>query len=412
MNFSLIPNYQNTWDNTRQYAVQLLFGTEPLTYITPAVVYNGNLYIANYTDGENPPVGVNPDTSPLWTLFSTQSGGGVAFEAIAIATANITIASPGDTDWDGVTPTIGDSVFLLPVASGGNQTTASEGGLYTYNGPAVPLTRYVGMDTWPEVVGSRVFINAGGSTFGNTAWLNTNSLGGTLDVTPITYIQTQNTYVAGTNMVLVGNVFSTSLVPSFTSEALTDDTNFLLTGTTNTMTWTMASLTSPRTFTLPDANSNPIRPITATPGSAVQFIDNTGLQNLMVIINQVLTGFTPTVGTVTAADTILQAIEKLAATTSSGYSVVHDTVNHQFLASQITVIMDSDAKTGTLPAADGTGVIPGVTYTLKLGTGATTGTLAVPLGQSLNGVLNGTFAISGADNSASAQSDATGWYTV
>lgn len=52
--------------------------------------------------------------------------------------------------------------------------------------------------------------------------------------------------------------------PSFTSVTLTAATNQLVLGTTNTLTVTMAALTGLRTFTLPDANSNPVQPLTCT----------------------------------------------------------------------------------------------------------------------------------------------------
>ncbi len=69
--------------------------------------------------------------------------------------------------------------------------------------------------------------------------------------------------------------------PTFASETLTANTNQMVLGTTNTTTVTMASLTGSRTFTLPDANSNPVRPLgSATANNWVQYIDATGLQNL------------------------------------------------------------------------------------------------------------------------------------
>jgi hypothetical protein len=350
-------------------------------------------------------------TSNLQAQINNFVNGGVVFEAVAVATANITIATPGAINWDGVTPNIGDSVFLIPVASGGNQTAAAEGGLYTYNGASTPLTRYVGMSTWDAIVGSRVYINEGGTVFGSTAWFNTNNSGGVIGTTAVSYTQMQNNYVAGTNMQLLGNVFSTSLTPSFTSETLTANTNFLVSGTTNTMTFTMSALTAPRVFTLPNANSNAVVPTTVTAGSMVSFIDSLGVQNKAVVIDQVLSSFSASAGTVTNTDSIVQFANKVVGNVGAlTPSVVHKTANHQFLVSETTVIMDADALTGTLPAP--ASVIAGITYTLKLGTGANTGTLAVPVGVKLDGTLDGTFPITGAQNSASAQSDGTLWITV
>jgi hypothetical protein len=148
-------------------------------------------------------------------------------------------------------------------------------------------------------------------------------------------------------------------------------------------------------------------------GTAIQSIDSKGAAKTISIINQILTGLIAVSGTVTAADTILQAIQKLAGTAPTAYGSINVSANHQFLASETLVIMDSNNKIGTLPAANATGVIPGVTtYTLKMGTGAILGTLAVPVGESLDGTLNGTFAIHGAHNSQSAQSNGITWYLV
>jgi len=46
----------------------------------------------------------------------------------------------------------------------------------------------------------------------------------------------------------------------------------------------VANATATRTFTLPDANSNPVQPLgSATSGKVVQYIDNTGTQNLLSV---------------------------------------------------------------------------------------------------------------------------------
>ena len=61
---------------------------------------------------------------------------------------------------------------------------------------------------------------------------------------------------------------------------LTNNTNQLVFGTTNTMTVTMSALTGSRTFTLPNANCNPIQPIAAVTNKFVTNIDSTGTQQL------------------------------------------------------------------------------------------------------------------------------------
>jgi hypothetical protein len=178
--------------------------------------------------------------------------------------------------------------------------------------------------------------------------------------------------------------------------------------------YTIAQITNGLSDSLLSGNifvGNILNIATSVTPSGELLMNNAGVFTLdnAAVINKLLTGFTAGAGTVSAADSILQAIQKIVGNIPV-YSVVHKSANYQFLASEITVIMDSDAKTGTLPAA--ASVIVGVTYTLKMGTGATTGILAVPVGESLDGTLDGTFVINGADNSASAQSDGASWFTV
>lgn len=58
---------------------------------------------------------------------------------------------------------------------------------------------------------------------------------------------------------------------------ITPNTNQLVLGTTNTMTVTMASLTSSRTFTLPDANSNSVQPASAPANQFATAISSSGV---------------------------------------------------------------------------------------------------------------------------------------
>lgn len=58
---------------------------------------------------------------------------------------------------------------------------------------------------------------------------------------------------------------------------ITPNTNQLVLGTTNTMTYTMASLTASRTFTLPDANSNSVVPSSAGSNQFATGISSSGV---------------------------------------------------------------------------------------------------------------------------------------
>ncbi len=192
---------------------------------------------------------------------------------------------------------------------------------------------------------------------------------------------------------IVGKVLITQgagVPPRYSANPVVDNISLVTLGSPivigsggNTMTFSASTFTGALTFALPDANCNPVQPSSAPANQFAYGINSSG---------------------------VVQYAQPSPA--NFGYTVVHKTNDYQFLDSNIMVIMDADAKTGTLP--DATTAVPGVvTYVYKLGVGATTGTLAVPFGQYLNDVLNGTFALSGAENSASAISDGTNkWYTV
>ncbi len=92
---------------------------------------------------------------------------GIAWkDSVRVASvANLTIASPGATI-DGITMVANDR-FLAK-----NQTTASENGLYIWNGAATPATRAADMNTAAEVEQAVVTVEEGtsaGATFRQTA---------------------------------------------------------------------------------------------------------------------------------------------------------------------------------------------------------------------------------------------------
>lgn len=75
--------------------------------------------------------------------------------------------------------------------------------------------------------------------------------------------------------------FNPQISPTFASMLLTNNTNQIRLGTTNVMTVTMATQNANHTFTLPNANSNPIQPLgDATLHKWVQYINNAGEQIL------------------------------------------------------------------------------------------------------------------------------------
>lgn len=130
-------------------------------------------------------------------------------------TANINLAAPGATH-DGVTLANGDR-FLAAA-----QTTASENGIYQFNGAAVPATRTTDADAWAELIGAYVIVEQG-TVYADTAWLCTVDAGGTLGTTAVTWVQFGNatSYSAATDPTATGtSVYSTTVGTQFRFRAI------------------------------------------------------------------------------------------------------------------------------------------------------------------------------------------------
>ena len=102
---------------------------------------------------------------------------------------------------DGVTVTAGQRVLVK------NQTSAQFNGVYVAASGA--WSRSTDTDTYAELQNIYLFVTSG-STNAGTAWGTTNHGTGTIDVTPINWVQIQNTaiYTAGTGLTLSSNQFS------------------------------------------------------------------------------------------------------------------------------------------------------------------------------------------------------------
>jgi hypothetical protein len=86
--------------------------------------------------------------------------------AVVVATTgNVTITAPGAAI-DGITLTAGDRVLVK------DQTTASENGIYVFNGAATAMTRAADMNTAAEFDGSATFVQQGTVNEG-TGWTET-----------------------------------------------------------------------------------------------------------------------------------------------------------------------------------------------------------------------------------------------
>lgn len=120
------------------------------------------------------------------------------------STANVTVASPGTTI-DGKTMVANDRVLLK------NQTTASQNGVYVWNGSAVPMTRALDADTNAEVTNGMTVQTEEGTANAGTLWVLTTPNPIVLGTTSLTFTQIGApgaTYTAGNGLGLAGNVFS------------------------------------------------------------------------------------------------------------------------------------------------------------------------------------------------------------
>ena len=118
-------------------------------------------------------------------------------------TGNITLsglATQGGGDWP-TALTAGMRVLVK------NQTSGAENGIYLAS--ATGWTRSLDANTWDEIVAAYLFITSG-TVWAGSSWVDTNTDGGTLGVTPVTFVQFSNnaTYTAGTGLTLAGYQFS------------------------------------------------------------------------------------------------------------------------------------------------------------------------------------------------------------
>lgn len=116
------------------------------------------------------------------------------------STANLTLS--GEQTIDGVV-TSASRVLAK------NQSTASQNGIWV--SAAGAWTRATDADAWTELPGAYCFVEEG-TVNGSTGWVCTNTVGGTLGSTSVTFSQFSGagTYTAGTGLSLTGTQFAIS----------------------------------------------------------------------------------------------------------------------------------------------------------------------------------------------------------
>lgn len=195
------------------------------------------------------------------------------------STANVSISS-APSSLDGVAGVSGTSRWLLK-----NQSTASQNGVYLFNGTGSALTRTTDTSTGIQLANKTIPVSSG-TTQADTWWTVTNDTI-TIGSTAITIVQTagSGTYTNGTGITLTGNVFSIGstaitnamLAGSISNANLANSTisGIALGGTLANLTATDATLTFSGTYTGGTARSIGLNLGNANSWTAVQTITNT-----------------------------------------------------------------------------------------------------------------------------------------
>lgn len=178
------------------------------------------------------------DAATKGYVDSVAEGLHVHASVVAATTQNIANLAVANTVIDGVTLNDGDRVLVK------NQSNASQNGIYVHN--AGVLTRALDYDNAVEIdAGDFVFVD-GGTTYGNTGWVQTNAIT-TLGTDPIAWVQFSGAgvFTAGGGLTLNGTEFnvvgtadritvnadSVDIASTYAGQASIDTVGTLTTGT-------------------------------------------------------------------------------------------------------------------------------------------------------------------------------------
>ncbi len=202
--------------------------------------------------------------------FTTKSyvdglvGSGVFWKepAEVASTANVNLSNPGTASFDGVTISSGDRILIRA------QSTASENGIYLFNGSSSALSRTTDADNASELQGAAIFVSKG-NTFADQAFTQTAD-DITLGSTALTWVRFSGlgTITAGSGLTKTGDQLDVSVDDS-SIEINSDSLRVKASGITDAM--LAGSISAAKLAgSIPDSKLSDISSANKVLGSAVQ----------------------------------------------------------------------------------------------------------------------------------------------
>jgi hypothetical protein len=214
---------------------QFAAATAPLSGVDPTQPYH--LSTKNYVD--NAIQGQSPKNAVQYATY------GAALPAYSASGGVLTATANGALVVDGATPAAGQSVLVK------DEPVQANNGIYTVTNPgssstAFVLTRRNDANTWAEIPGASVFVEAGANN-AETGWVSSSPINGTINTTSITFVQfsAAGTTQAGNGLTKSGQTLSvladTGISVSATgvriSATYAGQTSITTLGTIGTGTW-------------------------------------------------------------------------------------------------------------------------------------------------------------------------------